>query len=169
MSTLTETPVRVDVFTSASTFETTLQHWAAARIDSPLQLLARFDDAAKQLIALGGILQGILFAIGSSELLKGTPAGHRIPFLIMPLIVMIFCAAKVICTVPVQMEAMQTFNLLFRAGRPPGVPDTELTAAMHGWCSGVDRLVLRKHRWLKAANWLFLLSSASAVLFLFSL
>ena len=43
-------------------FRALLQHWAIARIDTPLDVIARFDEAAKQLIAVGGIIQAAYVA-----------------------------------------------------------------------------------------------------------
>jgi hypothetical protein len=37
-------------------FHALLQHWAIARIDTPLDVIARFDEAAKQLIAVGHVM-----------------------------------------------------------------------------------------------------------------
>lgn|GEM_PF-6893678 len=42
-----------------------IEHWAKARIDGPMQALARYDDAAKHLITIGGFLQGGLIAVYS--------------------------------------------------------------------------------------------------------
>jgi hypothetical protein len=57
------------------------------------------------------------------------------------------------------MEAIDTYMLMKRAADPVGVDDKELTKAVRGWCSTVDRIALVKHRWLFAANLLFLASS----------
>ena len=82
---------------------------------------------------------------------------------------MVFCAAKVICTVPLQMEAIDTYMLMKRAADPVGVDDKELTKAVRGWCSTVDRIALIKHRWLFAANLLFLASSFLTLVLLLAL
>jgi len=149
-------------FRSPESFEVVLQHWGKARIDTPLQLIARFDDAAKQLIAVGGTLQGLLiavFAFGN--------AAPRIPVLGIPIIVVvllafIFCATKVICTLPPVAEAKSTY-ILFKEIGASGVPDKELADAVDKWCVGIEKLARTKHLWLFAANILFLLSSALTV------
>ena len=87
-----------------SIFRALLQHWAIARIDTPLDVIARFDEAAKQLIAVGGIIQAAYvagFLFGSlKEALPLPPWGPwGIVSLFVPLISMIFCAARVICLV----------------------------------------------------------------------
>ena len=154
-------------FQSKPSFEAVLQHWAQARIDGPLQVISRFDEAAKQLIATGGVLQGLFFAIVALGKWKDSPFPvWLIPIFFLPVLALVFCAAKVICTVPLQMEAIDTFNLMKRAGGLSGVDDQELNAAMQRWCSSIDHIALVKHRWLFAANLLFL---ASSVLSLFML
>lgn len=82
-----------------------------------------------------------------------------IPLFFMPLVVLVFCAAKVICTVPLQMEAIDTYMLMKRASDPSGVPDKDLLEAIQRWCLTIDRIALITHRWLLAANILFLVSS----------
>jgi len=87
-------------FRSPESFEAVFQHWGKARIDTSLQLITRFDDAAKQLIAIGGTLQGLLIAVFAFS-----NAAPRIPIWGIPLIVIVllafmFCAARVICTLP---------------------------------------------------------------------
>jgi len=148
-------------FASKQSFDAVVQHWAKARIDGPMQVIARFDDAAKQLIATGGLLQGLFFAVVALGKWK-----NDFPFsmwfvvaFFLPLLAMVFCAAKVICTVPLKMEAIDTYLLMQRAGSPSGVNGEELTDAMRRWCFTVDRIALVKHRWLLAANLLFLASS----------
>jgi len=149
------------IFESKQSFEVILQHWAKARIDGPMQVIARFDEAAKQLIATGGLLQGPFFAVVALGKWKNDfpfPL-WLVPLFFLPLLALVFCAAKVICTVPLQMEAIDTYMLMKRAADPVGVDDKELTKAVRGWCSTVDRIALVKHRWLFAANLLFLASS----------
>ena len=158
-------------FESKQSFEVILQHWAKARIDGPMQVIARFDEASKQLIATGGLLQGLFFAVVALGKWKNDfpfPL-WLIPLFFLPLLALVFCAAKVVCTVPLQMEAMDTYLLMKRAGDPSGVDDQELTQAMHRWCSSIDRIALVKHRWLFAANWLFLVSSSLTLILLLSM
>src|SRR3954447_22792286 len=98
-------------FESKKTFDAIVEHWAKARIDIPMQVLGRFDDAAKQLIALGSIWQGLyigIFTLGNFQ--------QKIPIwalglLSIPLILVISCAAQAICTVPLKKEAFDTYTL----------------------------------------------------------
>lgn len=54
---------------------------------------------------------------------------------------------------------MDTYLLMKRASDPGSVNDKDLTAAMHQWCLTVDKIASVKHRWLRGATSLFLLSS----------
>ena len=155
---------------SKASFEAVLQHWAKARIDGPLQVVARFDEAAKQLIATGGLLQGLFFAvvaIGNWKSAFPFPL-WVVPLFFLPLLALIFCAAKVICTVPLQMEAIGTYLLMQRIGAE-GAPESDVADALQRWCKTIDRTALVKHRWLFAANILFLVSSSTTLLMLLGL
>jgi hypothetical protein len=151
---------------SPESFDVVLQHWAKARIDTPLQLVGRFDDAAKQLIAIGGTLQGLLIAVFAFS-----NAAPRIPawgilVIVGLLLLFIFCAARVICTLPRRLETLSAFSLFERIASA-GVPKPELENEVHTWCVEIERLAKTKHAWLFAANVLFLLSSAVTVLLVF--
>ena len=153
-------------FKNQESFDVILQHWAKARIDTPIQLVNRFDDAAKQLIAIGGTLQGLLIAVFAFS-----NAAPRIPawgilVIVGLLLIFIFCSARVICTLPPKLEAMRTYGL-FKKIATSGVPDSELEDAVHSWCVEIERLAKVKHRWLFAANILFLVSSAVTVSLVF--
>ena len=62
-----------------------------------------------------------------------------------------------------------TGALMRRVGEPGDVHDDDLTAAVHSWCYSVDRIALVKHRWLFAANMLFLVSSVLTFVLLLQL
>jgi len=131
-------------------FRALLQHWAIARIDTPLDVIARFDEAAKQLIAVGGIIQaayvaGFVFG-GFKEKLEW----WGIVSLFVPLISMCFCAAKVICLVPKKTHALSTYEL-FKQMRS-GIEEAEVDSAMNEWRKDIDSLAKKKRRWLHAAN-----------------
>ena len=157
-------------FESKQSFETVVQHWAKARIDGPMQVIARFDEAAKQLIATGGLLQGLFFAVVALGEWTNFPFPLWIvPMFFLPLLALVFCAAKVICTVPLKMEAIDTYMLMMRASDPVGVSTQDLTDAVKRWCFTIDHIALVKHRWLFAANLLFLASSLLTLLMLLGL
>jgi hypothetical protein len=102
-------------------FETVLEHWAKARIDGPMQVVARFDEAAKQLITLGGLFQGVFFTVVTFGGVKDPIPLWLLAVFFVPLVVLVICAAKVICTVPTKMEAIDTHALLRRAAAPEGL------------------------------------------------
>ena len=137
-------------------FQALLQHWAIARIDTPLDVIARFDEAAKQLIVVGGIIQAAYvtgFAFGKLAL----PWWEIVP-LFVPLISMIFCAAKVICLVPEKTHAFSTYEL-FKQMRS-SIEEAEVDSAMDEWCKDIDSLAKKKRLWLHAANLSFVFAFA---------
>src|SRR5688500_12513040 len=50
-----------------------VEHWAKARIETPLQVASRLDESAKVLLAVAGILQGILIVVVKLEPSESTP------------------------------------------------------------------------------------------------
>jgi hypothetical protein len=153
-------------FKSQHCYETILEHWAKARIDTPLQIIARFDEAAKQLITIGGTLQGLLIAVFAFSTLQPRVSQGAILSIVFLLVAFIFCAARVICTLPPGMEAMGAYKL-FRNIAEPGASDEELTKAIHKWCVDVENLARKKHGWLTAANVLFIVSFAVTLFLMF--
>jgi hypothetical protein len=151
---------------STAAFEALVQHWAQARVDGPLEVMKRFDEAAKQLIALGAILQGLLFAVVNLGV-KGHVPPWMTAIISVPLMALVFCGARVICTVPVRMEAIDTYLLMKRATEHGGIGNKSFTEAVQTWCRTVDDLAKRKHRWLIAANSLLLLSFIGGLVFLY--
>jgi hypothetical protein len=135
-----------------------LAHWAEARIDSPLNVIGRLDEAAKQLIAVGGIIQAAYVAGFAFGDLTGKLPDWAIVALFVPLISMIFCAAKVICLIPKDLEASDTYELFKRMRS--GFEEKEVDSAMSRWCKGVDSLAKKKRLWLHVANLSFVFAFA---------
>ena len=160
-----ESQARAD-FQSQRCFETILEHWAKARIDTPLQSVARFDDAAKQLIAIGGTLQALFVAVFVFSSAAARIPARGVLLVVGLLLLFIFCAARVICTLPPDMEAMGAYSLFRKIGGA-GVSDEELKGAVDKWCLDMENLARTKHRWLRAANILFISSSAVTMLLVF--
>jgi len=156
----------VAFYESKPTFKTVVEHWAKSRLDVPMQVIARFDDAAKQLITIGSILQGLYIAAFTFGNLK-----HQVPtwllcVLFAPLILLIFCAAQAICVVPLKKEAFDTYAL-FKS--EVGLTDAELTGAIDKWCQSIDNIADQKHRWLKAAKYFLVINSAITLAVLLAL
>jgi len=59
----------VDSNESHECFNSFIKHWAEARIDGPMQAIARYDDVAKLMTTIGGFLQAVL-AAGYSLMVK---------------------------------------------------------------------------------------------------
>lgn len=153
-------------FETKRTFDTVIDHWAKSRLDVPMQVIARFDDAAKQLITLGSVLQGLYIAVFAFGNLKQATPLWLIALLFVPLILLIFCAAQAICVVPVKKEAFDTYSL-FKSHSE--LSDEELTSAVDKWCQTIDGYADEKHRWLKAAKVFLVLNSIVSLGFLLSL
>src|SRR5262249_41552189 len=129
MTTTTSTS-DVEIQTSAA-FEALLEHWADARIDSPLMIIGRFDDAARQLIAVGALIQtAYLAAFGFGSFGKNVPAWVMV-LLFVPLLSMLFCAARVICVMPKQLEAFKAY-MLMKTLRT-GIRESTLSNAIDEW------------------------------------
>lgn len=153
-------------FMSPESFEVVLQHWAKARIDTPLQLIGRFDDAAKQLIAIGGMLQGLLIAVFAFSSSAPRIPARGMLVIVGLLLTFMICAARVICTLSRNLEAMGAFELFKKIGTT-GEANEQLEKEVRTWCAEMERLAKVKHHWLFAANILFLLSSAVTVSLVF--
>src|SRR5687767_8426503 len=113
-------------FETRRTFDAVVDHWAKSRLDVPLQVVARFDDAAKQLITIGSLLQALYIAAFTFGNLKQQVPVWLLASLFIPLVLLIAFAAQAICVVPVKKEAFETYSL-FKAS---GLSDEELTKAM---------------------------------------
>ena len=105
-------------------FDAVIEHWSRTRIDSALAAIGRYDDAAKQLIALGGAIQGLYFAAfafgGLEDQLGNGWALPLLMFLFVPVLSVIFCAAQCICRFHLSAEAIGTYHLLL-SGREDGL------------------------------------------------
>jgi hypothetical protein len=71
----------------------------------------------------------------------------------------VFCAAKVICTVPKDLEAKDVYDLFRHSFYSDTSSDEELTKAIDQWCKEIENIARTKHRWLKGAHYLFIFSS----------
>jgi hypothetical protein len=145
---------------AVKSFQAIIEHWGRGRIDMPLQVMARFDDAAKQLIAVGGAFQTLFLAVYAFGPVKGNVPLPAVLLLFVPLVAMIYCAARVVCTVPQKLEAKRAF-VLFLCGVSDGLTRERLADSFEEWCCDVEGVAERKHIWFKRANWLFLFSALS--------
>lgn len=153
-------------FESKATFDAIVGHWAKARIDVPMQTLGRFDDAAKQLITLGSIWQGIYIGIFTFGNLK-----HQIPVWLLgvafiPLVLVIIFAAQAICTVPLKKEAFGTYSLFKNSS---GLSDEQLTTAVDEWCQAIDGIANEKHKWLNRAKYSLIINSFASLALMIAL
>lgn len=143
-----------------------IQRWMQARIDEPREVMARQDDAARQLIFVSGLLQSAYVAVFTFGDLKRSVS----PWLLLPLFAsllsVVYCAAKVLCTVLQDFNVHGALTLVRNAA--DGM-DARLDAAVKHWCENVDRVATMKRRWLHYSNLSFTIASALTAILLTAL
>jgi len=144
-------------------FDALFAYWAKARIDDPKDVAQRHDDAAKQLIAVGGVLQAGYLAVFAFA--KDRAALWLLLPVLVPLLSVIFCSARVLCQVQSRINAYDTFHLL--TGRRDYSHMQRVDAALKKWCEGIEDLAERKRLWLHYANVSFFWCSLLTVLLVF--
>lgn len=151
-----------DTLPSGPAFERIVDQWARSQMDSALDTIARLDGAAKQLIGLGGVLQGVYFAAFTFGHASGPLVYAGILIVFVPLVLMILCAAQSVCRVRLGASAMTAYRL-FRDGRASGVRIDLLNDAIDGWCGEIDRVIQEKRRWVHQANLLFVAATIAGL------
>jgi hypothetical protein len=146
-------------------FESVIEHWAKVRIEGPVDTISRYDEAAKQLITLGGLLQGIYVAAFAFGDVSQRIALWLLLPMFVPILTLIFCAARAVCTIFPQMQAYGVYKL-FQSGLPRGLDSAALDKAIEEWCHSVDSTARTKRAWLHVANTLFFASSLLTVVLL---
>jgi hypothetical protein len=154
---------------SRQCFKALIEHWAKARIDGPMQAVARYDDAAKQLVTIGSLMQGLLVVAYS---LTGKQPGFQLsglqPILIWAflafLILFFICAAGVCWTQP-KMDAVEIHQFLIKT-LAECFSETDLSGMIKNWCKDIDRIRRLKRRWLTGASVFFMLCSVMMVVLL---
>jgi hypothetical protein len=135
-------------------------HWVKARIDEPLDLIERYDSAARQLISLGGVLQGAyvgIFAIGEMKSKAPLPL---IATLFGLLLLVVFAATFAICQFQKELNAYGAFRLV--QALTPDNAGAAVEEEMRHWCESVDRLARNKHFWLRLSTSALMLSFVAA-------
>lgn len=142
-------------------FNSLIEHWAEARIDGPMQALARYDDAAKHLITIGGFLQGGLIAVYSVLEKQGRLFQSRwqigvVVAFELSLIGFISLAALA-CSLQPEMQAKKISSLLKNALRQC-LTEADLTGEVEAWCWDIESKIKGKTRLMLAAKVLYVLS-----------
>ena len=168
MNTIDDLPAQLDdplpPADSKRCFHTLIEHWAKARIDGPMQAVARYDDAAKQLVTIGGLMQGVLVAAYS---LMGRQGGADSPTsswqlvlvlsFLTALILFFVCAAGVCWTQP-KMESREIYHFLLRT-LTGCFNEKDIRELVKGWCMEIDTIRKVKRRWMMWASGSFIVSS----------
>jgi hypothetical protein len=139
----TETRLALELPDRTATLNQLVQHWAKSRIDTPLQLLARYDEAGKQLVTIGTALQtlftGLYFA-GKLGTMSGTPA-----ILIAGLLgLVVLLAGLAVCYVQLDTQILPAFELFKKCD----LADDALWNALGDWCDKLHHSIQRKRRYL---------------------
>ena len=148
---------------SRQCFHALIEHWAKARIDGPMQAVARYDDAAKQLVTIGGLMQGVLVAayslMGRQPGAAPTSALQLVLVLsfLTALILFFVCAAGVCWTQP-KMESREIYQFLMKT-LTGCFNETDIRDLVKGWCVDIDTIRRVKRRWMMWASGSFILSS----------
>lgn len=144
---------------------TFLEHWGKARIDGPMLAIARYDDAAKLLITIGGLLQAVL-AVGYSfmlkdmdpsrntNLLKGISIGAFVSLLFA------FALAGAACWPQPKMFAAKVLL--------DDNPE-HLEQYVDEWCEDIGHIMNRKRFRIHCAVFFFILSSLAMIALLLNL
>lgn len=121
------------------------KHWAETQIDSPMQMIARYDDVSKLLITIGGFVLGALATMLREHQAYPTPLIIAVLFLIL---LFFFFAVRVCYFQP----AIRAKEILI------GIDDNALAGHINAWCDDLQRVINRKRSYLYATVACFALS-----------
>lgn len=150
--------------------ESIIEHWVNARIDGPMQSLARYDDAAKQLITIGSVLQGGLIAVFSVLAKHGVSLTRVQGFGVVVFELSLFTfllAAAWACSLQPEMEATNVAQLLKKALQERLV-ENDLIDEVRTWCSDVEKKIKYKKRLMLTAKGSFIVCTITMNLLLLS-
>ena len=169
---------------SAACYASIVEHWAKARIEGPMQVVARYDESAKQLVTLGGLFPAILVAAYSAltqpaqvpldEALRQPSTALFGAFLVFFLAfvacLIMACRRQMKVSIKMeskkQMEACEVYLLLKQAAEGCLTPGA-MTEAVRLWSERLDKLIQYKHRWVQLACVCLTLSSTCMMVLLF--
>jgi len=136
------------------------KHWSEAQIDSPMQIVARYDDVAKLLITIGGFALAALAAMVrelSGVMSSRTRMASAIAFGSM---LVFFVCAALTCYWSPKMWAAEILNC-------PN--DQALQCFMKQWCENISRVIKIKKVLIGLATGFFILSFLLMMLILMRL
>jgi amino acid transporter len=144
-------------------FNQLVQHWGKARIDAPLQLIARYDEAGKQLVTIGTTLQTLFTALFFTGNLKGAMSGTPVMLISGSLGLVILLAGLAVCWVHVDTQVLAAFQLF----KGSDLTDKAVWDALRSWCEHLHHTVKIKRLFLILAK-LFLIGGFGFLLFALS-
>jgi len=141
-----------------------IEHWAESRIDGPMEALARYDDAAKYMITIGGFLQTALIAVYTALDKQGLLFHNKWQIALVVIfelsLVGFVTLSALACSVQPEMGAKNISSLLIQALKQC-LSETELVNQVVGWCREIETKINRKERLMKGAKALYVLSIIS--------
>lgn len=124
-------------------FDSVVEHWAKARIDTPLQMTGRLDEIARQIIAIAGVLQGLIITLAKVE--EGRPGFLMVVFSGLAsvcFIAAISLSARAIHHQSNQLQAGPVFQMLRNADS--GAVLEDLNRQIACWCSDAENIARAK-------------------------
>jgi len=136
-----------------------LEHWGKARIDGPMLAIARYDDVAKLLITIGGLLQAVL-AVGYSFMLKdmnpSMNTGRLRTISIVAFVSLLISFGLAVWACWPQPKIWAASVLL------DGDPKN-LKCYVETWCKDIEDVMKRKKKRIHAAVICFIFSSLAMI------
>jgi hypothetical protein len=138
------------------------QHWLETRLDNPLHFIARLDDAAKHILVVAGILQGILIVVVKVD--TDAPARMRW-FSLAALGALVITALLATLTLFVQSNRLGAHPIYKKVRKLTS--DNELwdgvDSEIEGWCRSIDRIASQKRVLLSLAMFTLVASMSFAL------
>lgn len=150
---------------SRQCFRSLIEHWAKARIEGPMQAIARYDEACKQLVTIGSLMQGLLVAAYSLMVRQQADAAAAFIFsqrlLIYSFLASLFCffvCTVVVCWMQPRMDASSVHKFLVKA-MGECFTEKDLSEMVGNWCQDIDGIRRKKKWWLTFACGFFMICS----------
>jgi hypothetical protein len=149
-----------------------IEHWVKARIDGPTEAIAKSDEAAKQLITVGGFLQGGLIAVYSileKQQTASMSGWQEAGLILFGLSLLGFLSlAAWVCSIQPETKVNPISNLLEKALNGT-IAKCDLQKEVEEWCIEFQTSLEKKLNGLILAKVLFIVCSLTAYLLLLSL
>jgi hypothetical protein len=149
---------------STSCFKALIEHWAKARIDGPMQAVARYDEVSKQMATVGSLLLGLLVTAYTA---MGRPTGlathlpgwqRALVYGFLTSLFLFFFCTVMVCWWQPKMHARGIHQFLLKSLKEC-FTEEELSGFVREWCLDIDAIRRKKKWWLTFACLFFMLCS----------